>query len=203
MVTRYFAGLDLGQARDYTAIAVLSRPRLTGGETKTDRKPSYAVPHLARFPLGTPYPEMVASVVELLKTPALRGSFLVVDQTGVGRAVVDLLADALRGNVTCSMCPVTTTGGSNIMAGREGRGFHVPKKELVGILQLLLQTRRLQIARSLPEVGTLVNELEAFRVKITVSANETLGAWRERDHDDLVLAAALAAWAGETALSHE
>jgi hypothetical protein len=29
-VTRYFVGLDLGQAQDFTALAVLSRPRLTG-----------------------------------------------------------------------------------------------------------------------------------------------------------------------------
>lgn len=49
----------------------------------------------------------------------------------------------------------------------------------------------------------LVAELEAFRVKVTASANETFGAWRERDHDDLVLATALAAWAGELALPYE
>lgn len=45
-------------------------------------------------------------------------------------------------------------------------------------------------------------ELEAFRVKVTASANETFGAWRERDHDDLVLATALAAWAGEEGLKN-
>ena len=36
--------------------------------------------------------------------------------------------------------------------------------------------------------------LEAFRVKITEAANETFGAWREGQHDDLLLAVALAAW---------
>ena len=29
------------------------------------------------------------------------------------------------------------------------------------------------------------------------SGNETFESWRERDHDDLVLAVALAAWLGE------
>jgi hypothetical protein len=29
------------------------------------------------------------------------------------------------------------------------------------------------------------------------SAQETVESWRERDHDDLVLATALAAWVGE------
>jgi hypothetical protein len=42
-----------------------------------------------------------------------------------------------------------------------------------------------------------VQELLAFRVKVTASANETFEAWRERDHDDLVLAVATAAWVGE------
>ena len=34
-------------------------------------------------------------------------------------------------------------------------------------------------------------------MKITLAANETFSAWRERDHDDLVLAVALASWVGE------
>src|SRR5262249_20623470 len=43
----------------------------------------------------------------------------------------------------------------------------------------------------------LAKEMQAFRVKITTTGNETFEAWRERDHDDLVLAVALAAWLGE------
>ena len=43
----------------------------------------------------------------------------------------------------------------------------------------------------------LMQEMRAFRVKITRAANETFGARREGDHDDLVLAVALAAWWGE------
>jgi hypothetical protein len=33
-----------------------------------------------------------------------------------------------------------------------------------------------------------------MRVKITPSGNEQYGAWREGEHDDLVLAVALACW---------
>jgi hypothetical protein len=43
----------------------------------------------------------------------------------------------------------------------------------------------------------LVTELRAFKVKITAAANETFESWRERDHDDLVLAVALACWLGQ------
>ncbi len=37
-------------------------------------------------------------------------------------------------------------------------------------------------------------------MKITVAGNDTYEAWRESDHDDLVLAAAMAAWYGEKKL---
>ena len=68
---------------------------------------------------------------------------------------------------------------------------------------MLLQTRRLRIAKSLPNTAILVRELETFKVKITELANESFGAWREGQHDDLVLAVAMAAWAGERGLPHE
>ena len=72
--------------------------------------------------------------------------------------------------------------------------WHVPKRELVGASQMLLQTRRLHIARKLAEAETLTQELRNFKMKITVSANMQLEAWREGQHDDLVLAGALASW---------
>jgi hypothetical protein len=70
----------------------------------------------------------------------------------------------------------------------------VPKKDLVATLQTALGTRRLRIAEELPLAAVLMKELEMFRVKVTADRNETFGAWRERDHDDLVLAAAFAVW---------
>ena len=124
---------------------------------------------------------------------------LVVDQTGVGRAVVDMLTDEMKGRVNCSFCPVTITGGQEVTRS-ETVQLRVPKKVLVGSLQVLPQTRRLRVAKALPEAATLVRELEPFRVKITEAANETFGAWREGQHDDLVLAIALAAWMGEECL---
>jgi hypothetical protein len=73
----------------------------------------------------------------------------------------------------------------------------VPKKELVNSLRLLLENGRLRIARKLPGVDVLVRELLNFQVKITASAHETFGAWRQGTHDDLVLALALSAWVAE------
>ena len=49
----YLIGLDLGQARDYSALAVVERarePHPDGGGRLVSR---YAVRHLRRWPLGT------------------------------------------------------------------------------------------------------------------------------------------------------
>jgi hypothetical protein len=186
----YIIGLDLGQARDYTALAVIERPpRIPDCRDK----PVYSLRHLQRFPLNTPYTTIVPAVAALTSVPPLKGSPLVIDHTGVGRALVDMFKYAPTG---CWIIPVTITAGQAITEPEHGH-FHVPKKELVTCLQLILQARRIHIARSLPESDTLVQELENFRVKITPAANETFGAWREGDHDDLVLAVVMACWWAE------
>src|SRR4051812_8789769 len=99
----YLLGLDLGQTTDFTALAVIERPPAGGGE------PVYALRHLQRFPLGTPYTTIVPTVARLADTGPLRGhSTLVVDQTGVGRPLVEML---FKAPVPCGVVPVTITGG--------------------------------------------------------------------------------------------
>src|SRR5262245_46095658 len=85
---------------------------------------------------------------------------------------------------------IITSGHATTFDGMSG-AWHVAKKELVGVLQDLMQTNRLKVASSLPDARTLIRELLTFKVKITTAGNETFEAWRERDHDDLGLAVAL------------
>jgi hypothetical protein len=190
MPPHYVLGLDLGQTQDFTALAVLERQPLSAGAAAT-AKPDFALRHLRRFALGTPYTAIVSAVTTLRRTRPLCGMPVVVDQTGVGRAVVDVLRQAAGGVV-----PVTITGGHAVTVTENG-SFHVPKKDLVTGLQVVLQSQRLQIARGLPEAATLVRELQQFQVRITASAHETYGVWRAGQHDDLVLAVALACWWAE------
>jgi hypothetical protein len=110
-----------------------------------------------------------------------------------------MLTDALRGRVNCHFCPITITGGQDVTTNEDGQ-LRVPKKDLIGVLQALLHTRRLRVASALPDAPVLVRELETYRVKVTESANKTFGAWRDGQHDDLVLAVALAAWVGERSM---
>ena len=104
----------------------------------------------------------------------------------------ELVADYYRRLATLER--VVITSGEQATRSESG-AWHVPKKELVACLRALLHCRRLQVA-ALPERPLLLEELQLFRVKLTPAAHETFEAWREKDHDDLVLAVALAVWYG-------
>lgn len=177
-MTSYHVGLDLGQAADYTAIAVV--------ELVAD---AFHVRHLQRFALSTTYPAIVDAVAGLMsRLPEYPE--LAVDATGVGRPVVDLLRTAgLRPNA------VTVTGGSTTT--HEGMDWWMPKRDLVGGVQVALQQGRLQIARALPEAETLIHELTNYKVTISDAGHDSYGAWRESIHDDLVFAVGLAVWSAD------
>jgi len=182
-----FVGLDLGQAADYTAAAVVER-RLPDGASRSAA--THALVHLERLPLGTSYPEVVRVAGELMGSlPA--GSRLVVDATGVGRPVVDLLARA-----RLSPIPVVVHGGAETT--RDANGFiRAPKRELVSTAQVALQQGRLRFVAGLPLAPTLKEELQNFRQKIADNGHDSYEAWREGQHDDLVFALCLAVWRGE------
>jgi hypothetical protein len=57
-----------------------------------------------------------------------------------------------------------------------------------------MQQDGLQIAAGMNEGATLVKEMAEMRVKISGSGSEQFGAWRSGEHDDLVLAVAMACW---------
>src|SRR5689334_12451769 len=123
-MSRYIIGLDLGQAQDYSALAIV--------EQQSDQ---HDVVELRRWRLGTPYPEIVADVAALRETPALKGHCaLVVDATGVGRPVVDLFVEA-----RCKPVGVMITAGAQAHRDDESGYWMVPKKELVSSVQVGLQ----------------------------------------------------------------
>jgi hypothetical protein len=224
MTFTHYVGVDLGQSKDYTALAVVEealwvpndevRWRLNlptvgwlspvglqpaqveqlrslnfyGGRPE---EPPLTVNWLERLPLGTSYPDAVARVGALLGTAPLRADVtaLVVDQTGVGRPVVDLMR--LQG---LRPVAVTITAGTATAYDPDEDSYRTPKRDLVSVMAVLLEQRRLRVSAVLPEAATLRRELETFRRKVTPAGDDTYSSWREADHDDLVLAVALAVW---------
>jgi len=186
---KYIIGLDLGQSRDYTALIILETVHSPG----TDAEDVYNVLNRERT-RGTPYTEIVDRVKEIMAEQP--HASLVVDQTGVGAPVIDMFERANLNPVG-----VMIHGGADESC--EGGTWKVPKRNLAGVTQVLLQTRRLKIAPG-PLRDILINELLNFRVKIDpLTAHDSYSAWREQDHDDLVLAVALAAWWGEHIRKYE
>jgi len=182
----YILGLDLGQARDFTALTVIQK------SDNTEETKAYDLISLKRYPLGTSYPKIVENVNEIMNREELKEkSSLVADATGVGRPVIDLLK-------TKDLRPVgiTITGGTEVSVDSNGY-YKVPKKDLISQLLILLETERLKIIPTLDLAQTLITEILNFKVKITESAHDTYESGREGIHDDLVLAAALACWYGE------
>jgi hypothetical protein len=207
-VADFIAGLDLGQVADYSAFTVVRR-RLAldpAGEmlrnARGDEQYEFVVAHLERYELGTTYADMVKRTVKLIERPQLWIApdvlpWLAIDATGCGRPVLEMFVNA---RPRASIRAVTITGGA-AEATLEGwpnsgvLGYHVNKTELVSTVQSLLQSGRLKVSSKLPDAELLKRELLNFQIKITASAHETFNA-REGQHDDLVLAVALACWLG-------
>lgn len=197
-VPLWWIGVDLGQARDYSAITAMRiTPTRRLIEDDSGIRQIQTTPlridlvHCERLPLGTPYPAVVERVHEIQRQIA-HPSALVVDATGVGRPVLDMMTE--RG---LNPIGINITGGSNVTVPEDGYRvsiFGVPKRDVVAVLVVALQNHRLRIASGLPFAADLVHELQNFKVSISASGHDSYAAWREADHDDLVLALGVAAW---------
>jgi hypothetical protein len=95
--------------------------------------------------------------------------------------------------------PVVIHGGDAVSRDQHSGAYRVPKRELVGCVAVLLQTdpSRLLVEDVLQNAKTLQAELLTFKAKISSTGHDSYEAWRERDHDDLVLATALGCWYGD------
>jgi hypothetical protein len=178
--SRFYLGLDLGQAQDYSAIAVAERRiELTG----TRDPVTYAnhtrmrvlVRHLERLPLRTSYPDVVTRVRDVVQKFQGLKLEIYVDATGVGNAVHDMLHAARLG---VHVFGVIITGGERVSFSYGS--YHVPRHDLLANLRILLEQRTLEIA-------VRGGAAEALRTE--------LHRWGRRSaHDDLVFAVALACW---------
>ena len=221
--TVYSLGLDLGRESDFSAL-VLLRDTQTLGDHYDPRTWEWAftskleLPWMERLALGTPYTDVVARVMDVTRNLATgNGSpagdvALVVDATGVGAVVMDMLKAAQqkhgprmvwadsRYRVTdvtdpdrksVEIWPITISGGE---AERPGpRSVSVPKRDLMQGLAVMLERGEIKIAERQPLARTLMGELATMRATRTPAGRDRYEAEGEKK-DDLVLALALAAW---------
>ena len=183
-------GVDIGQKVDPTAIAVCERDYRTGARGRAEEH--YIGRHVERLPLGTSYPKVaahVAGVVEALVRRGVARPRLIVDATGVGQPVVDLLRETLGGRAR-DLIAATFTHGDRYTQDDTARTASVGKAHLVSRLQALLQTERIKLPVT-PETAILARELQDYEIKVDEDANDKYGAFRVGSHDDLVTALGL------------
>ncbi len=184
LINEYIIGFDCGQARDFSALSIIHEVGI-----------HYEAVHLERLPLDMPYPKQVEYIFNMMcrKPLAEAKTTLCIDYTGVGRPVVDLAED--RG---LRPIGVAISSGNSANWNEDRTRVSVPKRDLVNILQIYAQNDRLKVAPNLKFGPTLIKELETFKIKIDPkTAHDSYGSWREGEHDDLVLATAIALWCGE------
>ncbi len=177
MKKHYLIGVDIGQSQDHTAIVIAE---------KIDE--SLNVGEIIRIELGTSYPKQVEMIKQVVQSIEEQNATkkLLIDATGVGTSVCDLLK---------SLQPVKVIIHGGHEERKEGSKYHVPKKDLVSSAQLALQNGELKIHPKLPLAGILRKELEAFRAFTNARGHESYANNpRENPHDDLVLATALICW---------
>ena len=191
-------GVDLGQRRDYSAIAVVERfwEQSTFNDflrSGLDGQWWFRVRMLERIRRMTPYPEVVRRVREISDMPMIAmGRTVVVDGTGVGAPVVDLLR---RGGWGCQIVPVLITGGGRASMGLRGGYESVSRSELLTGMQVLVQQGRLKVASRSREAEVLRKEM----LEVRLNSSDSGGA----GHDDMVIAVALALWKARVGISVE
>jgi hypothetical protein len=194
----YVIGVDLGVAMQPTAIAVVKQEVVDMIRRGREVRAMQLV-HLERLPLDASYAAAIEAVKKILEEvkdkeqDSWRGeprTDVVVDITGTGRAVGDLMEKAGLKPIF-----VTMTGG-NAESRPSYNDRRLAKSFLIGNLLTLFQNPaiRFKVSRALPLAKKLEDELQRFSLKpVTLNSNDP-EAWRENPDDDLVFALALATW---------
>ena len=193
MREHYYVGVDLGQARDPSAIAILEYSESKG----PNRDPvTHAFPlierlalrQVERLPLGAEFSAVARRVGQIARDLANVAPYryrcqtpvtIVVDATGVGRPVVEMIRKERLNSA--QVVPVMITGGSE---SHSTKGFwHVPKTELMMRLATMVDRGEFVVAGNLNHKDDWLAEMESVKVGSL-----------EGNPDDMVIATALACW---------
>jgi hypothetical protein len=190
----YCIGMSIGQYNQWTGLIVIEC-------TLSEEFKNQYVYHIVkaeRFPPGTLYPDIVARM-KIIDNTLTEGKLRnhrrwVMDITGIGEAISKQLKN---GGVYVESEIVITAGNTAIKDENKPRRWNVPKKDLMGVLQVTLPVGRLKIARGIADEEIIKDELHSFKesaVKLKSGHEMEDELWRERVNDDYVLAVSVAVW---------
>lgn len=186
-------GIDAGQIADPCAIAVTEWDARDDGLHFTARR-------LERLALGSSYVqasericELLANLQRLSQANISEGKAgytvtTVLDVTGVGRGLYDLLTNAGQ-----DIIPMTITSTERLSQRDDGE-WSCGKSVLVSNLLIGIQRHAIHLPEG-TEAEALLSELESFRLEETPSGKLTFNA-KSGAHDDLIVALGLATLPG-------
>ena len=184
-------GVDFGFVHDPTTVVVVE-PFLEEDWEGMKSEPfvCFRVRRAERLSLNLTAQEVVDRITEIVAK--LRRKLYRVevfcDATGVGQAVKDFLAPAIR-REGAYLVPVVITSGETERYEKGTR--YIPKASLVQRLAVLFSQERIVIPS---EETELVRELENFRRLVSDTTRKPKYEAAPGEYDDLVIALALAVW---------
>jgi hypothetical protein len=187
----------IGQPHEPGGLVLVERIETLTGEFDGLRKrwnteTVYRVRQIERPEPGTRLTDVADRVGELCSGFSGGRLTLLVNVTACGRPPVDLLIERRLKPI-----PIISTQSD---VARRGKGsVHVPAKEMVSSLSILMAERRLQAPRDAANADTLAEQLREFRAK--PKPKPTNEPWRQEETGELVGALMMAVWWGETRLS--
>ena len=186
----YVFGLDIGSKRNHTALVTLQKrwnpatveEIIASANNIYYGEWIYTIVQAKRLPLGVPYTEIAHWVKdEIAKVFPPFHKTLVMDATGVGSAVCDLLREM---DIGARMAPVVITGGDAAGRRSSGSSVHLSRTELMTSLRLSVERQQFSILKTCTEAEALRGELKALRMQ----------GKPEHGQDDLAFSAALTVW---------
>lgn len=194
-LNEYIISIDIAKKEDRTVIAIGQKANEFTGDGRVTSflnvLDMQMIEHLS-------YPDLARYIKRLDLNADLHGNNdLLVDSTGVGEAVCDLLED-----IGLSPERIIFTGGdtSRISGQKNAAGFitrmqtNVPKHELVDTLQMCLQERRIRLAEGIPFEQDIRKQFSHFVGVMSKSKNMIYNNDSDDVHDDIVCAMAMMAW---------
>ena len=187
-MTQVRIGVDVGQKRERTGIAVLLPEWRQEGDGK--RYEHFTARFLDRMQTGATFPQVAERLKEIacgIRGQMPQASLLVhADATGLGQPVMDILAAS-----GLTITPVYFTFGDRRSVAEDTGAVTLGKAWLVAKLQSLLQTARLHLPDT-DAARRLAKELEDYEIAVAEDANERYGAFAVGSQDELVTALGLA-----------
>ena len=196
----YIYSLDLGKIGDYHGEVLAEVKSIIRSRTSNARRgltddgkeeiiyPEIHVRYLGRHQLS--YDKVVDKVLLRMEDPRIiHNCDLLVDATGVGIPVLDFMK-------RMQLDPIGVWISSGKDPNSKDYGYSVPKGDLISTLQIALSIGCLKFSKGLDQeiVKQLQHEFQFFSEKKKSPTHTTYEAWREKDHDDILLALAILVW---------